>query len=170
VCCPPHRAFLAGAGTTLKPKTTLPNLTVLSIFPGPRHRLRRKINYSSMEAQHNSRALRPRHNGKPPVKQIVTAAVKKTVSVAAVFKKPQPTSRDDKIRPHKPVPKPIAKHVSDDKVRSHKSRSSSHSPHKAGSRVSKKKSALHPLAIAFKSTSPSQTLFLYFPSNTHRHK
>ncbi|KAH3942607.1 hypothetical protein HBH53_185080 [Parastagonospora nodorum] len=114
-----------------------------------------------MEVQHNSRALRPRHNGEPPAKQIVPAAVKKTVSVAAVFKQPPQTSKNDKIRAQKPALKLIAQHASDDKVQSHKSRSSPHSPHKAGSRVSKKKSALHPLAIAFKNTSDSYRRQLY---------
>lgn len=106
-----------------------------------------------MAVQHNSRALRPRHDAKPPAKQTVAATVKKTVSVAAVFKHPPQATKDDKARPQKPAPKLIAQRASDDKVQSHKSRSSSHSPHKAGSRVSKKKSGLHPLAIAFKSTS-----------------
>jgi hypothetical protein len=87
-----------------------------------------------------------------PSKQISPVKVKKSVSVAAIFKQKPQKAKGDLVNPKRAIndTKAVDSNAVDDRAPHFKSRSSSRTPKKAGSKLSKK-SDLHPLAVAFKS-------------------
>jgi hypothetical protein len=82
----------------------------------------------------------------PPTKQVTPVTVKKSVSVATIFKKHGQRAKDASSKPgHQSTKSPKTKEKSDmDK----KARSSSHSPQKVKKLA--RKSDMHPLAVAYK--------------------
>ncbi|KAF2035507.1 hypothetical protein EK21DRAFT_54407, partial [Setomelanomma holmii] len=118
---------------------------------------------SSMEVERPERVLRARPNKQAPAKQVTPVAVKKFVSVAAIFKE-QPQ------RIHKPSATPkVAHRVSTvtleltpgQKEQTRKSVASSRSPAKTERKVARKMSDVHPLVIAFKDSSDDYRHHLY---------
>ena len=105
-----------------------------------------------MESERGSAVSPARRNPDTSAKLISPVNAKKIVSVATVFKQqPRKTKQNDTTQQAKPgVPVPSAAGGSVAKAMSVKSRSNSRNPHKAGSRVSKNRSIMHPLAVSFK--------------------
>jgi hypothetical protein len=87
-----------------------------------------------------------------PPKQISPVKVKKSVSVAAIFKQKPQKAKSDLVNLKRATDDTKAADCNavDGKAPHFKSRSSSRTPKKGGSRVSKKSDS-HPLAVAFKS-------------------
>jgi hypothetical protein len=87
----------------------------------------------------------------PPTKQVTPMTVKKSVSVATIFKQHAKKAKDVSSTFDHPLTKPpktLDKSDLDKKAQSFKSRSSSHSPQKV--KKLSRKSDMHPLAVAFK--------------------
>ncbi|KAF2833963.1 hypothetical protein CC86DRAFT_339643 [Ophiobolus disseminans] len=116
-----------------------------------------------MEVDRTNPVLRARLNMQPRVKQVTPVSTKKSVSVAAIFQKQAQKAAKGSTTPQSAVsvPKSALKDASNEKAQSLKSRSSSRSPHKVGWKVSKKRSDVHPLAVAFKETSDDYRRHLY---------
>jgi hypothetical protein len=89
----------------------------------------------------------------PPAKQVTPVMVKKSISVASIFKQqPETTIKKTFTTPH-PVSKnsdPNVEDTSGEQGLRSKSRSSLRSPQKPATKVLKKRSTLHTLSIAFK--------------------
>jgi hypothetical protein len=104
-----------------------------------------------MEIERHDPGSRARR-GMQPSKQISPVKVKKSVSVAAIFKQKPQKAKGDLVNPKRAIndTKAADSNAVDDRAPHFKSRSSSRTPKKAGSKLSKK-SDLHPLAVAFKS-------------------
>ena len=110
---------------------------------------------SKMEAQHAAPVPRPRRNKQLPTKQLTSVKKKKSVSVVATLKR-QPERSKDVFRDAKPptnLSKAMQKHAPSEETQSLHSGPSSRSPQKAAHKVSKKKSEMHPLAVAYTGTS-----------------
>jgi hypothetical protein len=104
-----------------------------------------------MEVERHDPGSRVRR-GMQPSKQISPVKVKKSVSVAAIFKQKPQKAKSALVNPKRATDDTKAADCKavDNKAPHFKSRSSSRTPKKGGTRVSKK-SDLHPLAVAFKS-------------------
>ncbi|CAO2658711.1 Nn.00g064340.m01.CDS01 [Neocucurbitaria sp. VM-36] len=116
-----------------------------------------------MGTDYTGAVSRARRNLRPPAKQITPLNAKKSVSVAAIFKqRPHETKQVD-IPSHTrtTVTRQTAEDVTVAKSMSVKSQCSSRDAQNAGWRVSKKKSDLHPLAVAFRETSDDYRRHLF---------
>jgi hypothetical protein len=114
---------------------------------------------NKMEGQHAAPIPRPRRSKPLPTKHPTPVKGKKSISVAAVFKR-QPEGNKDVLqmaRPAKNARKFLGKDALIEEMRSFHSISSSRSPRKAVNKVSKEKLEMHPLAAAYMSTSKITT-------------
>jgi hypothetical protein len=106
-----------------------------------------------MEAKRTEPAQRNCRNMQSRAKQITSVMAKKSVSVAAMFRKqPQRPNRPALTsQPAVDLRKSVLEDGSDEKAQSLKSRSSSRGLHRVARKVSQKRSNMHSLAVAFKS-------------------
>src|SRR4051812_5239624 len=86
-------------------------------------------------------------NANSPAKQIPPQGIRKTVSIASIFKQQPRDRKATGITSNTPK---LKKDLSAAKLLGMKSRSISHSQQKSSSRVSKRQSDVHPLAVAFR--------------------
>lgn len=107
-----------------------------------------------MEVEHTDALQRARNNMQPPPKELTPAKVQQTISVGALFSRQQNEiiSTTKYQQSAVKTTKSVAKGLSNAMARLSKIRSSSQSPHKVAKSL-EKKSDMHPLAVAFKSTS-----------------
>lgn len=157
-CTPPgalsymrRRTFLVRAGTSQGCKPTLTYAASPNHLHAQYSSPYRRLQPRKMEVERGSAVSRARRNPGHPTKQFTPVNTKKSVSVAAVFKQQPRKTKQNDITPHSKsnIPRLMAEDGGA-KPMSAKSRSSSRSPQKAGLRVSKNRSDMHPLAVAFR--------------------
>jgi hypothetical protein len=107
----------------------------------------------NMEVERAAPVSRAHHTDHSLRKQNIPMKVKKTVSVAAIFK--QQSQKTKKHLANSKMPSAVFKKTvhksSDNKARGLESRSSSRTLQQAGRKVSRKRSGVHPLAVEFNS-------------------
>jgi hypothetical protein len=146
------RAFLIGAGIFSKPKSTPSNPTTTAAFTSPPCISTSSSRDSSMDVGRPGPVVRAHRNMQPLTKQTTPVKVKKTVSVAVIFKKQPQKIKKQLATSHMPTEnsRKTTHNSPDKKAQSLKSRSSSRTPQKAGWKVSRKRPGVHPLATEFK--------------------
>jgi hypothetical protein len=147
---PFDRAFLVGAGTSPKPKSTHWNLTLTTSFLTSVNR------GHSRARQHGGGTLRTRSTHSPQLAgsdEASQASGTQEVGLSGSTVQAAGTQIEQSIQctTAKIPPLPV-EDASDEKDQSLKSRSSSHSPHKEGRKVPTKQSDMHPLAVEFRGT------------------